>query len=85
MNPVLFSSATDEWPTPAEFFDLCDVLHGPFDVDVCADASNAKCASFYTKEQNSLTKKMGGRGVDEPSLRGPGDAVQEERKRGLRV
>ena len=39
MNPVLLSSATDQWSTPQEIFDTLDrEFH--FDLDPCADAYN---------------------------------------------
>lgn len=34
---------------------------GPFDLDPCADASNAKAPIFYTKEQDGLCKPWPGR------------------------
>lgn len=56
---VMFSSATDLWETPQAFFDELDgEFH--FDVDVCALPENAKCARYYTPEQNGLEKIWGG-------------------------
>ena len=44
-----------EWETPPEVFDpLNDLYH--FDLDVCASKKNAKCAKYYTKEDDALTK-----------------------------
>ena len=51
---VHFSSETDEWPTPQDFFDKVNAELGPFDLDPCATAENAKCARFYTREQDGL-------------------------------
>ena len=49
----LFSSATDMWETPQNFFDELDKeFH--FSCDVCATRENAKCAKFYTPEQDGL-------------------------------
>ena len=50
---VLFSSQTDQWATPQDFFDK---LNGEFrfTLDPCADESNHKCERFFTKEQNGL-------------------------------
>lgn len=45
MNPVHFSSASDEWATPQDFFDELNAEFG-FVLDVCANRGNAKCASF---------------------------------------
>ena len=51
---VMFSSATDNWATPQDFFDeLNEEFH--FDLDVCADEINHKCDKYYTKEQDGLT------------------------------
>ena len=51
---VMFSSATDNWSTPQDFFDkLDDEFH--FTLDVCADETNHKCEHYYTKEMNGLS------------------------------
>lgn len=44
---VHFSSATDQWETPQEFFDKINAEHGPFELDVAADYNNAKCPIYY--------------------------------------
>ena len=50
---VMFSSATDNWSTPQDFFDkLNDEFH--FTLDVCADENNHKCEHYYTKEIDGL-------------------------------
>jgi len=59
-NPDLhFSSETPEWYTPQDFY---DGLHKEFrfTTDVCATAENAKCAEFYTKEDDGLSRKWTG-------------------------
>lgn len=54
-----FSSKSDEWATPQDFFDKLDKeFH--FNLDPCADENNHKCDLFYTKEQDGLTKNWGG-------------------------
>ncbi len=51
---VHFSSKTDRYATPQGFFDkLNEEFH--FNTDVCADKENAKCAHFFTKEQDGLS------------------------------
>lgn len=51
---VMFSSATDNWSTPQDFFDkLNDEFH--FTLDVCADENNHKCEHYYTKEMDGLS------------------------------
>ena len=49
----MFSSKTDEWSTPQDLFDkLNEEFH--FDLDVCANESNHKCALYYDREQDGL-------------------------------
>ena len=56
---VMFSSATDIWETPQNFFDLLD-SEFKFDVDVCALPENAKCRNYYTPEMDGLRQKWEG-------------------------
>ena len=58
---VHFSSVTDQWATPLDFFKKCEEKYGPFNTDVCADASNAKCKEFFTKEQDGLKQAWKGK------------------------
>lgn len=59
LNKALFSSAKEDWETPQDFFDALDQeFH--FNLDPCADDTNAKCAEYFTKEQNGLLKDWGG-------------------------
>lgn len=52
---VHFSSATPEWATPQEFFDkLNEEFH--FTLDPCCTEENRKCAAYFTKEQDGLSK-----------------------------
>ena len=51
---IMFSSATGEWATPQDFFDKLNWRFGPFTLDPCANADNAKCARFYTVKDNGL-------------------------------
>ena len=56
---VHFSSATDEWPTPQDFFDhLDEEFH--FELDVCATPENAKCNQYFTKRENGLLQEWKG-------------------------
>ena len=52
---VHFSSATDLWATPQDFFDKLNDEFG-FETDVCAVAENAKCKRFFTKEDDGLAQ-----------------------------
>jgi hypothetical protein len=56
---ALLSSATDEWATPPDFFAKVEAEFGPFDLDPCATAENAKAPQFYTREQDGLTQPWG--------------------------
>jgi site-specific DNA-methyltransferase (adenine-specific) len=56
--PSLYSSATDEWSTPQEFFDELNRRYR-FTLDPCATPENAKCATFFTKEQDGLAQDWG--------------------------
>ena len=56
---VHFSSATDEWSTPDYLF---SGLRNEFGIqtDVCATPENAKCARYFTKSDDGLTKTWSG-------------------------
>ena len=60
MSSVHFSSATDMWATPQDFFDRLDAIYN-FDLDVCALPDNAKCEKYFTPEQDGL--KQGWEGI----------------------
>lgn len=56
---VMFSSASDEWATPVEFFRALDAeFH--FTLDVCATAENAKCRNFFTVDDDALAQSWNG-------------------------
>lgn len=59
MNNVHFSSETDMWATPKEFFDALNREFG-FDLDVCALPSNAKCKRFFSPQENGLAQEWYG-------------------------
>lgn len=59
---VMFSSKSDEWGTPDDFFKKLDVKYN-FTLDPCATAENAKCKNFYTMEDNGLEKDWEGETV----------------------
>ena len=50
---LMFSSASDQWATPQQFFDDWAKLF-PFTLDVCADAGNAKCEHYFDREADGL-------------------------------
>lgn len=53
INKALFTSKSEEWETPQEFFDELDEEFS-FDLDPCATHKNAKCSLYYTKTYNGL-------------------------------
>lgn len=56
---LMFSSKTDLWATPQDFFDkLNEEFH--FTLDACALPSNAKCEKYYTPFDNGLSKDWDG-------------------------
>lgn len=55
MNKGLFSSMTAEWETPQDLFDRLNAVFS-FELDVCATPENAKCARFYTKEDDAIVQ-----------------------------
>lgn len=50
---LMFSSKTDLWETPQDFFDNLNALFS-FTLDACALPWNAKCEKYYTPEQDGL-------------------------------
>ena len=59
INVGMMSSNTDEWATPQDLFNKLNAeFH--FTLDVCATQENAKCPTFYSKEQNSLNQNWQG-------------------------
>jgi phage N-6-adenine-methyltransferase len=56
---VHFSSKTDLWSTPQDFFDKYDKIY-KFETDVCALPSNTKCKQFYSPENNGLNQNWKG-------------------------
>jgi phage N-6-adenine-methyltransferase len=58
-SDVAFTSASDEWATPMQFFRSLDAEFG-FTLDVCATNENAKCDRFYTREIDGLSQQWEG-------------------------
>ena len=59
---VMFSSKTEEWATPQDFFDKLNAeFH--FTLDVCSTHENAKCAKHYTKDDDGLQQDWTGETV----------------------
>jgi site-specific DNA-methyltransferase (adenine-specific) len=58
IHESLYSSRSEEWPTPQDFYDQ---LHDEFDftLDPCATADNAKTPSYFTKQDDGLSRSWG--------------------------
>ena len=88
MNEGLFSSKTDNWSTPQDFYEELDKeFH--FTTDVCADKTNHKCDYYFSKENQMDGLKMAWAGrcwMNPPYGREIGKWVKkasEEVKRGV--
>lgn len=59
INKSLFTSNTDLWGTPNDFFEkMNEEFH--FTLDVCATDENAKCDRYFTKEIDGLSQEWTG-------------------------
>lgn len=69
INTGLFSSNTNEWATPSDFYKALDEeFH--FTLDPCCTHENAKCKKHYTVEDDGLSQNWGGApSVLQPTLR----------------
>lgn len=56
---VHFSSKTDLHSTPQDFYDKANAEFG-FTLDVCATPDNAKCARYFTKDEDGLKQEWKG-------------------------
>ena len=56
---VHFSSKTDLWYTPQDFFKKYDDVY-KFETDVCATDDNTKCTKYYTEEMDGLSQEWRG-------------------------
>ncbi len=55
----MFSSETDTWATPQDFFNKLHAVFR-FETDVCALPENAKCEHYYTPDENGLDQTWQG-------------------------
>lgn len=86
---VHFSSRKDDWATPWPLFRICEQAYGPFSLDVCATAANAKCQRFFSPDVNGLLQPWRGNcWMNPPYGRGIGKWIEKavaEAKNGSRV
>lgn len=59
---AMFSSKTDQWETPQDFYDELNAEFG-FTLDPCADENSHKCEKYYTKEEDGLSQCWDGERV----------------------
>jgi phage N-6-adenine-methyltransferase len=59
INEGMFSSNTDLWATPQSFFNKLNEEF-KFDLDVCANANNHKCETYFNQQINGLKQKWTG-------------------------
>jgi phage N-6-adenine-methyltransferase len=59
---VMFSSQTDLWATPQEFYDKLNAEF-QFTLDPCAISQNAKCEKYYTRKEDGLKQNWQGETV----------------------
>ena len=60
---TMFSSETNEWATPTDFYDKLNRLYGPYDLDPCCNKINAKCKYFFTEQDDGLNQDWCGYNV----------------------
>lgn len=62
INNSLFTSKSNEWETPKEFFDQLNQEFN-FTLDPCASIENHKCANYFTKCDDGLKQEWCGHTV----------------------
>jgi site-specific DNA-methyltransferase (adenine-specific) len=58
ISRILFSSRSDEWPTPRDFFAELDAEFD-FTLDPCATSANATCPRFFSRHDDGLRQDWG--------------------------
>ena len=56
---VMYSSKSNEWATPQEFFNRLNAEFN-FNLDPCATDENHKCEKYFTQEIDGLSQSWGG-------------------------
>ncbi len=59
---TMFSSATNEWSTPQNFFDILDKEFN-FTLDPCCTPESAKCKTYFTEKDDGLSRSWKGHTV----------------------
>jgi len=77
INDGMFSSNTDLWATPQDFFNRMNEEFN-FELDVCANKENAKCDKYFTQETDGLQQEWNGIcWMNPPYGRGIGEWVKK--------
>ena len=58
----MFSSQSNEWATPQDFYDNLD-KEFQFNLDPCCTHENAKCENYYTIDEDGLAQDWSGHTV----------------------
>lgn len=59
INKALFSSNSDEWSTPKDFYELLNKEFN-FTLDPCASDENHKCGNYFTINDDGLKQEWHG-------------------------
>lgn len=59
---IHFSSKSDDWATPQDFFIKYDKIYN-FGLDAAASSENAKCAKYFSVVDDGLNQSWGGYGA----------------------
>ena len=62
LNSGMFSSKTDLWSTPMDFFNKLNEKYR-FTLDPCANEENHKCDKYYTLKDDGLSQSWAGERV----------------------
>ena len=77
INQGMFTSKTDQWATPQDFFDKLNEEFG-FTLDVCALPENAKCSAYFSPEIDGLKQDwLGVCWCNPPYGRGIGEWIKK--------
>tara|TARA_R100001510_G_C7639416_1_gene197125 strand:+ start:608 stop:1090 length:483 start_codon:yes stop_codon:yes gene_type:complete len=63
VQKTMFSSNSNEWSTPQNFYDKLNNSFGPFTLDPCSDGQNNKTDNYFTQEQDGLSQDWSGNKV----------------------
>ncbi len=85
VSKVLFSSQKTQWETPGWLFNELDREFG-FNLDVCATEENAKCAMYFSPEDDGLSQDWMGLTcfMNPPYGRGIGEWIKKAYEENLK-